>query len=67
MRQDALRADDAYAGVSALERIEIELLLEAVYRHYGHDFRAYAFSSLRRRLKKRLDGEGLPSYSALQA
>ncbi|CAN5923012.1 protein-glutamate O-methyltransferase CheR [soil metagenome] len=67
MRQDTLRADDAYAGVSALERMEIELLLEAVYRHYGHDFRAYAFSSLRRRLKKRLDGEGLPSYSALQA
>ncbi|HSO32110.1 MAG TPA: protein-glutamate O-methyltransferase CheR [Labilithrix sp.] len=67
MRQDARCADDAYAGVSALERMEIELLLEAVYRHYGHDFRAYAFSSLRRRLKKRLDGEGLPSYSALQA
>jgi chemotaxis protein methyltransferase CheR len=67
VRQDALRADDAYAGVSALERMEIELLLEAVYRHYGHDFRSYAFSSLRRRLKKRLDGEGLPTYSALQA
>ena len=61
------RADDAYAGVSALERLQIELLLEAIFRHYGHDFRAYAFSSLRRRLKKRLDGEGLASFSALQA
>jgi chemotaxis protein methyltransferase CheR len=62
----AHRADDAYAGVSALERLEIELLLEGVFRHYGHDFRAYAFSSLRRRLKKRLEGEGLPTFSALQ-
>lgn len=61
------RVDEVYAGVTALERLEIELLLEAVYRHYGHDFRAYAFSSLRRRLWKRLEGEGLKSFSALQA
>ncbi len=61
------RANDVYAGVTTLERLEIELLLEAIYRHYGHDFRAYAFSSLRRRLWKRLDGEGLASFSALQA
>ncbi len=26
-----------------LERIEIELLLEGVYRHYGFDFRSYAY------------------------
>jgi hypothetical protein len=25
-----------------LERMEIELLLEGVYRHYGFDFRDYA-------------------------
>jgi chemotaxis protein methyltransferase CheR len=62
-----VRADAFYAGVSALERIEIELVLEAIFRHYGHDFRSYAFSSLRRRLKKRLDAEGLSSFSELQA
>ena len=62
----AARADAEYAGVSSLERLEIELLLQAVYRHYGHDFRSYAFSSLRRRLRKRLDGEGLTTFSALQ-
>lgn len=56
-----------YAGVTPLERLEIELLLEGVFRHYGHDFRSYAFSSLRRRLKKRLEAEGLASFSALQA
>src|SRR5437867_1490773 len=56
----------AYAGVSALERLEIELLLEAIFRHYGHDFRCYAFSSLRRRFRKRLEAEKTPTFSALQ-
>ena len=50
----------------ALEKIEIELLLEAVYRHYGFDFRSYAYSSLRRRLWKRILAEGLATVSALQ-
>jgi chemotaxis protein methyltransferase CheR len=60
-----LRADSEYAGVTALERLEIELLLQAVYRHYGQDFRSYAFSSLRRRLRKRLEAENLKTFSAL--
>jgi len=60
------RADADYAGVTALERLEIQLLLEGVFRHYGHDFRSYAFSSLRRRLRKRLEAEALPTFSALQ-
>ncbi|HET7457391.1 MAG TPA: protein-glutamate O-methyltransferase CheR [Gemmatimonadaceae bacterium] len=49
-----------------LERIEIELLLEGIYRHYGFDFRSYAYASIRRRLWKRIEAEGLPSVSALQ-
>ena len=49
-----------------LERIEIELLLEGIFRHYGFDFRAYAYASIRRRLWKRIDEEGLASVSALQ-
>lgn len=55
-----------FAGVPPLERLEMELLLEAIYRHYGYDFRQYAPSSLRRRLKKRLEAEGLATFSALQ-
>ncbi len=51
----------------ALERLEIELLLEGVYRHYGFDFRSYAYASLRRRLWKRIEAEGLGTVSALQA
>ena len=44
---------------SDLERLEIELLLEGVYRHYGFDFRSYAYASIRRRLWKRVEGEAL--------
>src|SRR5437588_828737 len=50
-----------------LERVEIELLLEGVYRHYGFDFRSYAYASIRRRLWKRVDGERLRTISDLQA
>jgi chemotaxis protein methyltransferase CheR len=49
-----------------LERIEIELLLEAIFRHYGFDFRSYAYASIRRRLWRRMEVEGLTTISALQ-
>jgi chemotaxis protein methyltransferase CheR len=49
-----------------LERIEIDCLLEAVYRHYGFDFREYAPASLRRRLARRMGIEGIDTISALQ-
>jgi chemotaxis protein methyltransferase CheR len=49
-----------------LEQIEIELLLEGIYRHYGFDFRAYAYASVRRRIWKRIEAEGLGTVSALQ-
>lgn len=57
-------APDGYPP--GLERIEIEVLLEAVFRHYGFDFRAYAYASLRRRLWKRIRAEGLGTISGLQ-
>ena len=56
-----------YAYNADLERLEIELLLEGVFRHYGFDFRAYAYASIRRRLWKRVEGEGLRTISQLQA
>jgi len=49
-----------------LEQLEIELLLEGVYRRYGYDFRHYAPASLRRRLHRRMEGEHVDSISALQ-
>lgn len=49
-----------------LERIEIDLLLEGIYRHYGFDFRNYVFSSIRRRIWHRMYTENLSTVSALQ-
>jgi chemotaxis protein methyltransferase CheR len=49
-----------------LERIEIQLLLEGIYRRYGFDFREYAPASLKRRLWRRIHAEGLASVSGLQ-
>ncbi|HXH87089.1 MAG TPA: protein-glutamate O-methyltransferase CheR [Gaiellaceae bacterium] len=49
-----------------LEEIEVELLLEGIYRLYGFDFREYAPASLRRRLRRRMDGEKVETVSALQ-
>jgi chemotaxis protein methyltransferase CheR len=53
-------------GSGELERIEIDLLLEGVHRHYGLDFRGYALGSLKRRLARRMREEGTPTLSALQ-
>ena len=49
-----------------LERVEVEILLEGIFRHYGFDFRSYAYASLRRRLWKRIRAEGLETVSGLQ-
>lgn len=49
-----------------LEDLEIKLLLEAVYYYCGYDFRDYAYASLKRRIKKRMQDEKLDSVSALQ-
>jgi chemotaxis protein methyltransferase CheR len=37
-----------------IENIEINLLLEAIYQRYGHDFRAYARVSIKRRVRDAL-------------
>ena len=50
----------------ARERLEIELLLEAIQRCHGYDFRGYAPASLRRRLWHRVHGERLETISGLQ-
>jgi len=54
------------AAREQLEQIEIELLLEAVFRRYGFDFREYAPASLKRRLWRRMSAEGVDTVSQLQ-
>ncbi len=49
-----------------VESIETELLLEGIHRRYSLDFRDYAAASLKRRLWRRANAEGLETLSALQ-
>ena len=51
---------------SEIGPIEVELVLEAIHRRYSLDFRSYARASLKRRLERRMQGEGLETLSALQ-
>jgi chemotaxis protein methyltransferase CheR len=50
----------------SVEEIELELLLEGIFRHYGFDFRNYALSSLRRRVWNFMRNEDIPTISLLQ-
>lgn len=49
-----------------LEKLEIELLLEAIFKRYGFDFRDYAYTSLRRRILNFVRKSSLSSISQLQ-
>jgi chemotaxis protein methyltransferase CheR len=49
-----------------LEDIEIGLLLEGLYRHYGFDFRDYSPPSLKRRVLERMRAERIKTVSAYQ-
>jgi chemotaxis protein methyltransferase CheR len=56
----------AVSQSQSVEDIELELLLEGVFRHYGFDFRNYAFSSLKRRVWNFLQTEQIATISQLQ-
>ncbi len=48
------------------ESIEIELLLTAINKKYGYDFRNYAKATIKRRIYHRIERSGLKSISDLQ-
>jgi chemotaxis protein methyltransferase CheR len=48
-----------------IEDIEVDLLLEAIFRRYGHDFRNYSKASVRRRVKNIMGRAGAVSVSEL--
>jgi chemotaxis protein methyltransferase CheR len=54
------------AQVSELEDVEIDLLLEALYRVYGFDFREYSRPSIKRRILELMRTEKLETVSAFQ-
>lgn len=49
-----------------MEDLEIHLLLEGVFQHYGLDFREYSMPSLRRRILRAMHAERLNSIPELQ-
>jgi len=58
--------DVSLARPSKLEDIELQLLLDGIFQYYGFDFRNYARASLKRRIRRVLESEGLTQISALQ-
>src|SRR6266498_3130731 len=48
-----------------VDELEIDLLLEGIFRNYGFDFRQYAKGSIKRRLWRRIGLEGLQSVAGL--
>jgi chemotaxis protein methyltransferase CheR len=53
-------------ALDALFDLELKLLLEGVYLRYQHDFRGYAVSSMRRRVRQAMDHFGCETVSQLQ-
>lgn len=60
-----IHRDESFAPDEEIEKLEISLLLEGIYRYYGHDFRNYSFPSTRRRIVNRMRRENVPSILAL--
>ncbi|WP_217352663.1 protein-glutamate O-methyltransferase CheR [Sphingomonas sp. ID1715] len=58
---------DAPVMSEGIEDIEIQLLLDAIYRHYHYDFRHYARASIKRRLLQARSQWGYDSISAIQS
>jgi chemotaxis methyl-accepting protein methylase len=48
------------------DSVELKQLLDAIFEHYGTDFRDYAYSSLKRRVKRRVIEEKTGTISGLQ-
>lgn len=58
--------DPAALDARGVEDLEIDLLLEGVFRRFGHDFRGYRREPLRERLHALMRDAGLRTVSALQ-
>jgi len=65
-QKNELLTSDLETGRTEIEKIEISLLLEGIYQRYGHDFRNYAYSSIKRRIQHRIEIDKLESISQLQ-
>jgi chemotaxis protein methyltransferase CheR len=69
MTAEAMAVPNAWTGLAAgiaVEELETELLLEALFQRFGHDFRAYDRAALRRRLTAAMRARGAATLSGLQ-
>ena len=68
MGRNAVRTDNSSTSRNSMsvDEVELELLLEGIYRLYGYDFRQYARNTVRRRLTEITGKEGLDNLSMLQ-
>ena len=65
-RAEPVRAGARAPGSEGLEDLEIRLLLEGVWSCYGYDFRDYALTSIRRRVRFFMEEEGLSTVTSVQ-
>jgi chemotaxis protein methyltransferase CheR len=65
-RAGAAEEERISSAIEPVEDVEIDLLLEAVWRCCGYDFRDYARASIRRRVRFFMQEEGLSTVSAVQ-
>src|ERR1051326_1426519 len=66
MRSPSAQDPGIIADPSDIERVELDLLLDAIQRLYGYDFRQYARSTVERRLIEIRLREGFRNLSELQ-
>jgi chemotaxis protein methyltransferase CheR len=59
-------ANDHKDARTDAEAAELRLLLDAIFERYGVDFRSYAYSSLKRRVMRRVIEENTGTITALQ-
>ena len=52
--------------MTALDRLEVDLLLEALYQRFGQDYRAYDRPTVDRKVRVLMQARGLATISALQ-
>jgi chemotaxis protein methyltransferase CheR len=65
----SMAAVNAWTGLAAglaIEELETELLLEALFQRFGHDFRAYDRPAVRAKLNQALREGGAATLSGLQ-
>lgn len=55
-----------YQSKIEVEDLEISLLLAGIYKLYGYDFRDYSPASMKRRIKKCTEDEGVQTISGFQ-